>query len=47
MEVEQARRRMIFEELFLHQAILAARKRKPQDRDPPRPAGTPGKLVGR
>ncbi len=47
-DLEAARERLAFEELFLHQAILATRKR-----DPPRPparrraSATPGELVGR
>jgi ATP-dependent DNA helicase RecG len=46
-EIEQARRRMAFEELFLHQAILAARKRTHEAAQPAPRLGKPGELVGR
>jgi len=46
-EVDEARRRLGFEELFLHQALLATRKRSHRTaRTAPR-FGKPGELVGR
>jgi ATP-dependent DNA helicase RecG len=46
-EVEAARRRLAFEELFLYQAILAVRKRSHRMARPAPPLGEPGELVGR
>jgi ATP-dependent DNA helicase RecG len=46
-EAERARDRLGFEELFLHQAALAARRQGRRARRPGIPLGTPGGLVGR
>jgi ATP-dependent DNA helicase RecG len=46
-EVEEARRRLGFEELFLHQALLATRKRTHRTARPAPRFGKPGELVGR
>jgi ATP-dependent DNA helicase RecG len=46
-EVEQARRRLGFEELFLYQAILATRKRAHRVARPAPKLGKPGELAGR
>ncbi|HET8566701.1 MAG TPA: ATP-dependent DNA helicase RecG [Solirubrobacterales bacterium] len=46
-EVDQARRRLGFEELFLHQALLATRKRSHRTARPAPRFGKPGDLVGR
>jgi ATP-dependent DNA helicase RecG len=46
-EVEEARRRLGFEELFLHQALLATRKRSHRTARPAPRFGKPGDLVGR
>jgi ATP-dependent DNA helicase RecG len=46
-EAELARDRLAFEELFLHQAALAARRQGRQARRPGIPLGQPGELVGR
>jgi ATP-dependent DNA helicase RecG len=46
-EVELARRRLGFEELFLHQALLATRKRSHRVARPAPRFGKPGGLVGR
>jgi ATP-dependent DNA helicase RecG len=46
-EVEEARRRLGFEELFLHQALLATRKRTHRTARPAPRFGKPGALVGR
>jgi len=46
-EVEDARRRLGFEELFLHQALLATRKRSHRTARPAPRFGKPGDLVGR
>jgi ATP-dependent DNA helicase RecG len=45
--VEEARRRLGFEELFLHQALLATRKRTHRTARPAPRFGEPGDLVGR
>jgi ATP-dependent DNA helicase RecG len=44
---EQAKERLAFEELFLHQAILATRKRSHRIARPAPRFGTPGEMVGR
>jgi ATP-dependent DNA helicase RecG len=44
-EAERARDRLAFEELFLHQAALAARRRGRQASRPGIPLGPPGELV--
>jgi ATP-dependent DNA helicase RecG len=46
-DVEQARERLAFEELFLHQALLATRKRTHRTARPAPRLGRPGDLVGR
>jgi ATP-dependent DNA helicase RecG len=46
-EVEPARHRLGFEELFLHQAILAGRRRAHRVASPAPRLGAPGDLVGR
>jgi ATP-dependent DNA helicase RecG len=46
-EVEEARERLGFEELFLHQALLATRKRSHRTARPAPRFGRPGDLVGR
>ncbi len=46
-EAERARERLAFEELFLHQAALAARRQGRRARQPGIPLGDRGKLVGR
>jgi ATP-dependent DNA helicase RecG len=46
-DVEQARERLVFEELFLHQAILATRKRAHRASRPAPRLGKPGEAVGR
>jgi ATP-dependent DNA helicase RecG len=46
-EVEVARERLAFEELFLYQAILATRKRSHRTARPAPRLGTPGVAVGR
>ena len=46
-ELEIARERLAFEELFLHQAILATRKRSHRIARPAPRFGKPGELVGR
>ena len=46
-EADEARRRLGFEELFLHQAILATRKRTHRAARPAPRLGRPGDLVGR
>jgi len=46
-ELQSARERLAFEELFLHQAILATRKRTHRISRPAPRFGAPGELVGR
>ena len=46
-EVDEARKRLAFEELFLHQALLATRKRTHRTARPAPRFGKPGELVGR
>jgi ATP-dependent DNA helicase RecG len=46
-DVEQARKRLAFEELFLYQAILATRKRAHRVARPAPRLGKPGEAVGR
>jgi ATP-dependent DNA helicase RecG len=46
-ELETARERLAFEELFLHQALLATRKRSHRVARPAPRFGKPGELVGR
>jgi ATP-dependent DNA helicase RecG len=46
-DVEQARARLIFEELFLYQAVLAIRKRTHRAARPAPRMGKPGEAVGR
>ena len=46
-EVDDARKRLGFEELFLHQALLATRKRTHRTARPAPRFGKPGELVGR
>jgi ATP-dependent DNA helicase RecG len=46
-EVDEARERLGFEELFLHQALLATRKRTHRAARPAPRFGKPGDLVGR
>jgi ATP-dependent DNA helicase RecG len=46
-EVEEARERLGFEELFLHQALLTTRKRTHRTARPAPRFGKPGDLVGR
>ena len=46
-EVDEARERLGFEELFLHQALLATRKRSHRTARPAPRFGKPGDLVGR
>ena len=46
-EVDEARKRLGFEELFLHQALLATRKRTHREARPAPRFGKPGDLVGR
>ena len=44
-QAEEARRRLAFEELFLHQVALAARRSQRRSRRPGIPLGAPGELV--
>jgi ATP-dependent DNA helicase RecG len=46
-EVEESRKRLAFEELFLYQAILATRKRSRRTSRPAPRLGKPGEAVGR
>jgi ATP-dependent DNA helicase RecG len=46
-EIEEARKRLGFEELFLHQALLATRKRTHRTARPAPRFGNPGDLVAR
>ncbi|HEX8958365.1 MAG TPA: ATP-dependent DNA helicase RecG, partial [Solirubrobacterales bacterium] len=46
-EAARARERLVFEELFLYQALLAARKRAHREARPAPKLGKPGELVGR
>jgi ATP-dependent DNA helicase RecG len=46
-ELTEARKRLAFEELFLHQALLATRKRTHRTARPAPRFGKPGNLVGR
>jgi ATP-dependent DNA helicase RecG len=46
-EADEARRRLAFEELFLHQAALAARRSERRAERPGLPLGSPGELVAR
>ncbi|MDX6624449.1 MAG: ATP-dependent helicase RecG, partial [Solirubrobacterales bacterium] len=46
-DLEAARRRLAFEELFLHQALLATRKRSQRTARPAPRFGKPGEAVGR
>jgi ATP-dependent DNA helicase RecG len=46
-DIEEARRRLAFEELFLYQAILAVRKRSHRVAKPAPRLGGPGEVVGR
>jgi ATP-dependent DNA helicase RecG len=46
-DVEEARKRLIFEELFLYQAVLAARKRTHRAARPAPRLGEPGEVVKR
>jgi ATP-dependent DNA helicase RecG len=46
-EADEARRRLAFEELFLHQVALAARRAERRARRPGIPLGEPGELVER
>ncbi|HEU4600010.1 MAG TPA: ATP-dependent DNA helicase RecG, partial [Solirubrobacterales bacterium] len=46
-ELTEARRRLAFEELFLHQALLATRKRTHRTARPAPRFGKPGEMVGR
>ena len=46
-EADEARRRLSFEELFLHQAALAARRSERRAERPGLPLGSPGELVAR
>src|SRR5262249_19553375 len=46
-DVEEARERLGFEELFLHQALLATRKRSHRAARPAPRFGKPGELVAR
>ncbi len=46
-DVEQARKRLVFEELFLYQAVLAIRKRAHRAARPAPRMGKPGEAVGR
>ncbi len=46
-DLEAARRRLAFEELFLHQALLATRKRSQRTARPAPRLRAPGELVGR
>jgi ATP-dependent DNA helicase RecG len=46
-DVEQARERLRFEELFLYQAVLATRKRSHRVARPAPRLGKPGEMVGR
>ena len=46
-ELDEARERLAFEELFLHQALLATRKRTHRTARPAPRFGKPGELVGR
>jgi ATP-dependent DNA helicase RecG len=46
-DVEEARKRLRFEELFLYQAILATRKRARRASRPAPKLGRPGEQVGR
>jgi ATP-dependent DNA helicase RecG len=44
-EADEARRRLAFEELFLHQAALAARRAERRSKRPAIPLGDPGELT--
>jgi ATP-dependent DNA helicase RecG len=46
-DVEEARQRLVFEELFLYQALLTTRKRSHRTARPAPKLGKPGDLVGR
>jgi ATP-dependent DNA helicase RecG len=46
-DLEDARRRLAFEELFLYQAVLAARRRSHRAAKPAPRLGAPGEAVGR
>jgi ATP-dependent DNA helicase RecG len=46
-DIEEARKRLAFEELFLYQAILATRKRSHRAARPAPKLGKPGEAVGR
>ncbi|MGN6254064.1 MAG: ATP-dependent DNA helicase RecG [Solirubrobacterales bacterium] len=46
-DLDEARERLAFEELFLHQALLATRKRSHRTARPAPRFGKPGELVGR
>jgi ATP-dependent DNA helicase RecG len=47
LDIEDARERLAFEELFLYQALLATRKRSHRSARPAPRLGAPGELVGR
>ena len=47
VDIEAARQRLAFEELFLYQAVLAARKRAHRVARPAPKLGKPGEIVGR
>jgi ATP-dependent DNA helicase RecG len=46
-DIEQARERLVFEELFLYQALLTTRKQSHRTARPAPKLGKPGELVGR
>jgi ATP-dependent DNA helicase RecG len=46
-DVEEARKRLVFEELFLYQALLTTRKRSHRTARPAPKLGNPGEAVGR
>ncbi|HSR93318.1 MAG TPA: ATP-dependent DNA helicase RecG [Solirubrobacterales bacterium] len=46
-DVEEARQRLVFEELFLYQALLTTRKQSHRTARPAPKLGKPGELVGR
>jgi ATP-dependent DNA helicase RecG len=46
-DIEEARKRLVFEELFLYQALLTTRKRTHRTARPAPKLGKPGELVGR
>jgi ATP-dependent DNA helicase RecG len=46
-DVEEARKRLVFEELFLYQALLTTRKQSHRAARPAPKLGKPGELVGR